>query len=64
MRHTIFHERCKADDGNMSTIAPVCTCGWRGFGVAAYNDDQLTKVRKQGERHLESASQIVVANAA
>lgn len=57
MNHNIANESCKADDGNMSTITPVCSCGWHGFGVAAYNDDQLTQVRRQGEAHIRDVAQ-------
>lgn len=64
MNHNISNESRKADDGNMSTITPVCSCGWRGFGVAAYNDDQLTQVRKQGDTHLRVVTQTAAINAA
>lgn len=61
--HNISKEDHKADDGNMSTITPVCACGWRGFGVAAYNDDQYSLVRQQGEAHLRDVAQAVGASA-
>ncbi len=64
MNHDISNESCKTDDGNMSTITPVCSCGWRGFGVAAYNDDQLAQVRKQGDMHIRTVTQTASANAA
>jgi hypothetical protein len=38
--------------GNADTITPVCSCGWRGFGVAAYNDDQLARVKQQEFAHI------------
>lgn len=62
MNHVISSEPFKANDGNMSTITPVCSCGWRGFGVAAYNDDQLTQVRKQGDTHIRVVTQTAVTN--
>lgn len=43
--------------GNTEGITPVCSCGWRGLAAYAYNDDQLTDVRRQGERHLKAARQ-------
>ncbi len=44
--------------GNMQSITPVCTCGWRGGPAYAYNDDQLSDVRRQGDLHLRlSAAQ-------
>lgn len=39
-------------EGNMQAITPVCSCGWRGFGVAAYNDDQLARVKRQELGHM------------
>lgn len=64
MNHDIYKETRKADDGNMATITPICCCGWRGFGVAAYNDDQLSQVRRQGEVHIRDVAQAAVTDAA
>ena len=61
MTHSITRESAKADDGNMSTITPVCCCGWRGFGVAAYNDDQSHQVQKQGDAHIRDVAQTPAA---
>ena len=55
--HLITHEKAKSDDGNMSTITPVCSCGWRGYAVAAYNDDQLFQVRRQADSHIKSVKE-------
>jgi len=62
VEHLISSERQTADGGNMSTVTPICSCGWRGFGVAAYNDDQLFQVRRQGESHLSQTKSLGVKN--
>jgi hypothetical protein len=57
MTHIISRESDKSGYGNMSTITPVCSCGWRGFGVAAFNDDQSHQVQKQGDGHLRDVEE-------
>lgn len=53
MDHLITEKHDKShSDGNMSTITPVCSCGWAGHEVAAYNDDQLFQARRQSDYHL------------
>lgn len=45
-------ERHSSGGGNMESLVPVCSCGWRGFSVAAYNDDQYSQVQRQMRQHL------------
>lgn len=53
--HTITHKQDKsAKDGNLWTVTAVCSCGFQGTAHAAYNDDQMFRVRRDGERHLEA----------
>ena len=54
MQHAVKHDT--QGSGNMESITPYCECGWRGLPAYAYNDDQLTDVRRQGDRHLKNAS--------
>ena len=43
-------------DLNRTKIVPVCSCGWRGFGIASYNDDLFYRLRSQRTRHLIAAA--------
>jgi hypothetical protein len=40
-------------EGMNETMTPVCTCGWRGIGYAAYNNWQHTLVHDQINAHKE-----------
>jgi len=42
-------------DGNMRSMTPVCSCGWEGFAVHDYNDDQLSSLAKQAKHHQTEA---------
>lgn len=42
--------------GNMGTLTPVCSCGWRGRGIEGYNDDQIFQVNRQEQKHLREMS--------
>lgn len=53
--HQITNER--SGEGNMSSITAICSCGWRGTPQFAYNDNQLTQVSNESERHLKICSQ-------
>ena len=33
------------------TITPTCSCGWKGGGIAAYNDYQQYMVQQQEDQH-------------
>lgn len=44
--------------GNMQTITPTCSCGWEGYAVAAYDDDQYFRIQRQEQVHLRD---VVVA---
>ena len=46
--------------GILETITPVCSCGWRGIGYAAHNDWQMTNVREQEVKHLQTVSLDVI----
>lgn len=55
MKHVLTDKQVKhPTDGNLSTVKPVCTCGWEGREVAEYNDDVFSRVRRQGYEHLKS----------
>jgi len=51
-RLDVEYDRTHAD-GNMWTATPVCPCGWRGYPVASYNDDQWSTVRRQFKHHQQ-----------
>ena len=60
MEHTI--NEVQEGTGNMSTITPVCSCGWKGHGVASYNDDQFFQVNQQKKFHLCEVENAARAN--
>jgi hypothetical protein len=52
-------------DGNMASTTPVCSCGWEGFAVHDYNDDQVSTLARQAKsHHNEVARQRMAADAA
>jgi len=52
MKHEIREQRGNDGDcGEMSWIQPVCTCGWEGTKVYAWNNWQFTEVNRQGSEH-------------
>jgi hypothetical protein len=44
-----------AGNGNMGTMTPNCSCGWKGSPQYNYNDDQYTSARRQWEHHKREA---------
>lgn len=58
MTHT-FSEVSEPDpsgDANLTELVPTCSCGWRGFGIASYNDDLFVRLRKQELRHMREVA--------
>lgn len=50
--HKVTHEHDRTPgDSNLNVITPVCTCGWRGFAVEAYRDDQYRCLNDQEKTH-------------
>ena len=43
----------KEGGGMDGTLRPICTCGWRGRAVGAYNNWQHTVVQDQGMDHVK-----------
>jgi hypothetical protein len=41
--------------GNMGSMTPTCSCGWRGSPQYNYNDDQYTCARRQWDHHKREA---------
>ena len=54
------HDR-SSNNGNLHTATPVCSCGWRGFPVAAYNDDQYFVLGQQEKRHKREVGRATVS---
>ena len=50
MKHELAREFGGRDES--SWIKPVCSCGWEGYKVYAYNDYQRTLVKEQECAHL------------
>ena len=53
IRHEISERR--GNDGNcgeMAWIQPVCSCGWEGQKIHAWNNWQFTEVNRQKTEHL------------
>lgn len=48
----VLVERDPSGDGNLTKRTPICSCGWKGFGIQDYNDDQFTRMRKQEREHM------------
>lgn len=52
--HLIGEDRdTRGLDGNMWTLTPTCSCGWRGYAVRDYEDDQWLRVVRQANLHLQ-----------
>lgn len=47
-------DRLLEGKGLDEVMTPVCSCGWKGRGYAAYNNWQHTNVQEQIDEHLES----------
>ena len=61
MEHADFYEthditRETGGEGFTSWIKPVCSCGWEGSHVEAYNNWQMMMVEEQEERHMKMVS--------
>ena len=57
VRHDIHHDTSRTgSNGNMHTATPICSCGWRGYPVADYNDDQVHQLNRQVSQHLKDAA--------
>lgn len=53
--HAITHLRDESTrDGNLWSVRTVCSCGFRGSAHSAYNDDQMTRVNSDAQRHLDA----------
>ena len=50
MRHRIT--RKYEGKNELSTIQPVCTCGWEGEKIPAWNDYQMAVVKEQECNHV------------
>ena len=54
--HAVTHERVRnPGDSNLDHITPICSCGWRGFAVESYRDDQYRCLADQEKTHKRAS---------